>query len=456
MGKQLEKISVSAGEDLLAFIPHMVGYWPENSIVCIGMHGKRLRATMRLDLPPLETSEQGSCAGPSSLASSASVAGLAQLAADQLASDTNADGCLLAVFGQSEWVQAEELPYAVLYRQFRAAFAARGLPIKDAWYVGPGHWRSMECADDRCCPWPGKDIASIKESYVNTEFIFRGSMVGESPADQIQKLIALGDPHFVETVTAAGAEFKQPLELRGLTPQQLGVTLAVWDHALLDWPKTPDPVIVAYLLASLRAVSTRDTVLVALATSREISLAGAAGLGLMSSEPWPDSWRFPWLDLSPAEDEDEGADVVVPRIAGYDPLRSAIDFQNRLESLSEEELLGAAHEFGKVLVGEIAGGGDPALIAGPDWARLDGAEPLLQFLAASTGGRDKAPVLCMLGWIQWCKGRGSWAGHYFEACQTYQPGYRLAVLLDQLLAVGYIAECAKNPQTAWHGYGVDG
>ena len=54
MGKQLEKISVSAGEDLLAFIPHIVGYWPENSIVCIGMQGKRLRATMRLDLPPVD------------------------------------------------------------------------------------------------------------------------------------------------------------------------------------------------------------------------------------------------------------------------------------------------------------------------------------------------------------------------------------------------------------------
>ncbi|MFC4265953.1 DUF4192 family protein [Arthrobacter cryoconiti] len=67
-------------------------------------------------------------------------------------------------------------------------------------------------------------------------------------------------------------------------------------------------------------------------------------------------------------------------------------------------------------------------------------------------GSKRAPVLCMLGWIQWCRGRGSWAGVYFQQSQECQPGYRLAFLLEKLLDAGCIAAWAKNQTTAWPGY----
>ncbi|MDJ0313201.1 DUF4192 family protein [Arthrobacter sp. H35-D1] len=451
MGKQLEKISVSAGEDLLAFIPHIVGYWPENSIVCIGMQGKRLRATMRLDLPPVDTVEPV-C--------------FAELAAVQLASDRDADGCLLAIFGPDEWEQGQDSPQAGIYHEFKAAFAAIGLPVRDGWYVGAEHWRSMECMDPRCCPWPGKGIASIKESYVNTEFIFRGSMVRENPKAQIQELTALRDAEFAVSVASAGTVLQETLAMRGSVARQLGTSLGLWEQALHDWPTTPGPGLAAYLLASLADIAVRDAVIVALATSPEWSLAGAAGLGLVSPDPSPPSVENPVLPCL-------GANFDAKQAAG-----SEIVLEDVIESLSDEDLKRAVHDFGRVLVGEIdeiddgcavglvgvAGVAEAAGLAevvgtaetaGPDWVRLDRAEPLLQFLAASTEASDKAPVLCLLGWIQWCKGRGTWAGHYFQACQAHQPGYRLAALLDELLAVGHIAECAKNSRTAWRGYGTD-
>lgn len=451
MGKQLEKISVSAGEDLLAFIPHIVGYWPDNSIVCIGMQGKRLRATMRLDLPPLDAVEP-IC--------------FAELAARQLASDRDADGCLLAIFGQEEWEQGQDSPQAGIYREFKAAFAAIGLPVRDGWYVGAEHWHSLECTDPSCCPWPGKGIASIRESYVNAEFIFRGSMVKENPKAQIQKLTALRDADYAVSVASAGTGLKETLAVRGSGVRQLGISLGLWEQALRDWPKAPKPSHTAYLLASLADLSVRDAVIVALATCPEWSLAGAASLGLLALEPW----------LSEADNP------VQPCFEGNDDRMQAVGneivLEEVVECLSREDLNRAADDFGRILVGAINGDGmaGPAVpdwlaelaavvgasevvgtaeVAGPDWARLDHAEPLLQFLAASTDSADKAPVLCLLGWIQWCKGRGTWAGHYFQACQEYQPGYRLAALLDELLAVGHIAECAKNPRTAWHGYGAE-
>lgn len=41
--------------DLLAFVPVQLGFWPENSLVLIGLRDKRLGAILRVDLPPVGT-----------------------------------------------------------------------------------------------------------------------------------------------------------------------------------------------------------------------------------------------------------------------------------------------------------------------------------------------------------------------------------------------------------------
>ena len=414
MNTDPEKIKVSAGEDLLAFIPHMVGYWPETSIVCIAMKGKKLRATMRLDLPPDD-------------ASSRETAHFASIAATQLACDTESDGCLIAIFGRDDWHGPKKFPYAKLYRHLCQEFAAQGLPVRDAWYVGTDHWRSLECTDANCCPWPGKSNSSIKESFVNAEFIFRGSMVGEAPKEQVAQLITVRDPEFVAKVAADTEKVKQPLSVNGCGAEQLTASLQAWQFSLELWPKPPDACMCAFLLASLADRSVRDAVIVLLATSAEYALLGAEGMGMTT----PDV-----------------TELVVP-VNWYGGNQAAGRPLN-MAWVTEDLMVGAAYDFGNILVGGTAprvDGDDPCLL---DWERLDRAEPFLHFLAQASDSADKAPVLCILGWIQWCKGRGSWAGQYFLACMDYQPGYRLAALLDQLLSGGHIAECAKDPVTAWH------
>lgn len=412
MGKQIDKIRVSAGEDLLAFIPHILGYWPERSIVCIGMSGKSLRATMRLDLPPENMKDAAAFAG---------------LAASQLASDGAADGCLIAIFGIEDWDAPRDLPQAALYQELRRAFEKFRLPVRDAWYVGPRHWRSLECADESCCPWPGKLNASIQESFVNTEFIYRGSMVRESPGQQIQAAVAVGDEGFAGKVAAAGTQFQDVLALTGTGAHQLAATLGVWDLAMHQWPEKPDPAMAAYLLASLGESTARDAVIVAIATNPNAAFAGAAGTGTLH----PDSGNIAAPENWYGGNQAEG-------------------WQAGIDDVGEEAIMKAARDFANILVGEISDGESNELL-GPDWQRLGRAEQLLQFLAGATSAPDKAPVLCLLGWIEWCKGRGTWAGHYFQLCLQIHPGYRLAALLDRLLSVGYVAACAKNPRTAWHG-----
>ena len=412
MGKRIDKIRVSAGEDLLAFIPHMLGYWPERSIVCIGMSGKCLRATMRLDLPPEDLDD---------------APGFAALAASQLASDSEADGCLVAIFGIEDWDVPGGLPQAALFHELRRAFGKSRLPIRDAWYVGPQHWRSLECADASCCSWPGRDNAAIRESFVNTEFIYRGSMVRESPQQQIQAMVAGGDEEFAAKVAAAGQRFQAVLPTTGSGAHQLAVTLGAWELALQHWPQRPDPDMAAFLLASLGQASVRDAVLVALATDPNAAFAGAAGTGCLQPDSGPIEAPATWYGGNQAE-----------------------GWQATIADDSDEAVIRVTRDFGNILVGEISFGdnGEPL---GPDWMRLGQAEHLLQFLAGATSTANQAPVLCLLGWIEWCKGRGTWAGNYFQLCLAKQPGYRLAELLDRLLSVGYVAACAKDPRTAWRG-----
>ena len=79
-----EHLTVHGPEDVLGFIPHSLGYWPADSLVAMTLQGKRLGATLRLDLP-----------GPEVLADPKK---LAFTVRDYLCADRQADASLLAFF----------------------------------------------------------------------------------------------------------------------------------------------------------------------------------------------------------------------------------------------------------------------------------------------------------------------------------------------------------------------
>jgi hypothetical protein len=411
MSKQ-EKIKVSAGEDLLAFIPHIVGYWPENSVVCIGMAGKALRATMRLDLPE---------GGPADLDR------FADVAAGQLGSDERADGSLVAIFGGPDWSDPEDFAHREVFDTLRAALAREGLPVRDAWYVGRDHWRSINCGNPACCPWPGHSNSKITGSLVSAELVFRGSSVEDSPRQRVPAMTAVRDPEQSAKVARAAEPFLAPLGAHGTAENQLVVTLGAWERALAHWPEQPDTVMTGYLVASLGNTAVRDAVLVSLSATPEMSLAGVLGTGYLQPDVPEPVVPQHWYGSSQAA----GYDIAI-----LDESDAAID--------------AAAGLFSDALLGGSAGEHRPALA--PNWTRMDQAEELVLHLAGSVDGEAKAPLLCVLGWIQWCRGRGTWAGAYFVESQKFVPEYRLAQLLDRLLQVGFVAAWAKDQQTAWPGY----
>ena len=97
--------------------------------------------------------------------------------------------------------------------------------------------------------------------------------------------------------------------------------------------------------------------------------------------------------------------------------------------------------FGDTLTGKFTGR--------PDWDRVDRAEAVAFELMKAVPAGQRAPMLTLMGWLQWLKGRGSQADRYLKLAAEDAPGFRLAVLLRELIVQGYVADVARDPGTSY-------
>ena len=74
--------------------------------------------------------------------------------------------------------------------------------------------------------------------------------------------------------------------------------------------------------------------------------------------------------------------------------------------------------------------------ARPDLDRVVRGIELLRTIACRVSGRQRLPLFCMLGWLNWALGRGSLAARYVEAAAAIDPGYGMAEVLSTLLHSG--------------------
>ncbi|MEV8150548.1 DUF4192 domain-containing protein [Arthrobacter sp. NPDC080073] len=96
----------------------------------------------------------------------------------------------------------------------------------------------------------------------------------------------------------------------------------------------------------------------------------------------------------------------------------------------------APEQFTSVLLGVV--------LARPDWARVDRAQEIAFELMKATPEGQRAPMLCLIGWLEWLKGKSSFAARYFKLAMDDVTDYRLASLLTELLNRGLVADCARN------------
>ncbi|MFJ5695099.1 DUF4192 family protein [Arthrobacter sp. NPDC093125] len=97
--------------------------------------------------------------------------------------------------------------------------------------------------------------------------------------------------------------------------------------------------------------------------------------------------------------------------------------------------------FGDVLTGKLTGR--------PDWARVDRAEAIAFELMKVVPAGQRAPMLTLMGWLQWLKGHGSQADRYLKLAAEDVSDFRLAVLLRELINRGHIADVARDEATSY-------
>jgi hypothetical protein len=85
----------------------------------------------------------------------------------------------------------------------------------------------------------------------------------------------------------------------------------------------------------------------------------------------------------------------------------------------------------------------------PDWDRIDTAEGLLLQLYAVAAPKHAAAPLTVLGCIAWWKGKGSIASDLMDLAQSFDPDYRLARLMSQMLGCGLVAGWATSKTQAY-------
>ncbi|MDQ0756753.1 DUF4192 family protein [Arthrobacter sp. B3I4] len=491
-----DHLRITGPEDILGFIPHSLGYWPANSLVAMTVQGNRLGATLRVDLPA-----PSRCRGQA-------LAAFARTVRGYLKADDAADGSLLAIFGKPPRgggrghgpeggpasahpaVRVPDPPAVDrLLAKLELTLDEAGLPVRDAWIVGERYWRNAHCVDPSCCPLPGRPVEEITNSRLNAELVYRGSSVGAAPGTPAPR--GLKDqcrPAALEAEARWAREFAGRWRVRA----QFDDVLDVWERVLhaaapgSDAPRAgagatePDPPgpdapgfpspgagaladgLSGYLRATLCVAAWRDGVLVMAAAGRRAALAGAEEFGMFDggghAAPLPE---LDGLPLVPAPAPVPAAPTVpVPaersgRLAAAD---SEADARTAANTAADSAVdtgtadgaaadTAAAPGYGDVLLGLEP----PA----PDWALLAGLDRILLRLNDCGGGEARAAGLTARGWIEWCRGRGSYADALFTAAAEEQPGYRLAELLGELVRRGTLCGWAGRRDSAWQKFDPD-
>ena len=169
--------TLTSPHDLLAAIPFLIGYHPQDSLVLVALKDEAVGMAMRVDIP----------------------VGVSAEGYDLLASHflrDGADGAFIVAYVGEGAVDPEN----VLINT-SAALVRAGIDIKESLIVRNNRFRSMICSDLTCCPPEGSAIPDLDSSRIAAEHVIAGHpMPFENVDGLVQSIAAL--PSSFESVWA--------------------------------------------------------------------------------------------------------------------------------------------------------------------------------------------------------------------------------------------------------------
>ncbi|MBV1780335.1 DUF4192 domain-containing protein [Paeniglutamicibacter sp. ABSL32-1] len=365
--------SLASPEEVLAYIPHALGFYPRNAVVLLIMQGSCLAATLRVDLPRTECS-------------SATAAQWAEQLVQLVHKVPDATAVFAAVYtGQVPGGSHDSLPKHELVERLAPELVHSGIQVRDAWYVGANRWHSYFCLSENCCPSEGFDLPDL----ALTETHLRMVVAGSAPEEQIWD-----GGGVAEWGNKSAVRMNQEIlarELSGSVPRESLVKdwagLLDADPAVAERRLRADDVLCASLLLSLSDRMIRD---------------------------------------------------ILPYLAGRGTLRA---FEALKEVSRASDFGRASQDFSDFLLGTAP--------CTPDWDRIERLWFLCRDLLGVAEGEEACALLCLLGWVNWAKGKGSSALRLFGSALKNDPEYRLAQLMGKLVESGEMPSWVADPARAW-------
>ncbi|WP_024288060.1 DUF4192 domain-containing protein [Cellulomonas sp. KRMCY2] len=407
----MQPTTIRTGEprELLALIPFQLGFEPRESAVVVSLRSPRSRVGLvaRVDLADLADPDRGPQVARSLVshlvADGARRAVLVLYTAADLqdgpgtgqgrtaGGDPGADGGA----GSAQAVGAD----GGRARLHLAAAAEYFLGEVTVWVVGPGGYFGLDCQDRRCCPPGGRPLSDLQATEVGARMVLTGATVAGSRADL--GAIAPASSAARRSARRAAARW---------TARGCGIDDGADSADLYRWRRDG--------LALWRS---------------ELGRAGS--------------------DLGPAPHDQDAVGVGAargPRM--WQPPGPAV--LGRLQAalvdilVRDAVMLGFVEGSDRVADRLIAGDGgqdvgralaaiiDPVAGRPPSPGRSAAARAVLEQVVAHSPRRAQAPAATLLAVLAWWEGDGARAGVLVGRALEAEPGYRLAALLDEALAVG--------------------
>ncbi|MDM7831394.1 DUF4192 domain-containing protein [Cellulomonas edaphi] len=172
METEIETIRVSEPREVLAYIPHRLGFRPRDSVVLVSLRPPRgrLGLIMRMDLQDVVDHERGP-----------------QLARSAIAT-MDRDGarriiCVLYSDGTDPRGRTSPLHDAAHHVR-----EAAGGPFGDVEVLvsTPTGYLDLDCDDERCCPRGGRPLRDLESTQVGAHMVLAGSTVAGSREDLVR------------------------------------------------------------------------------------------------------------------------------------------------------------------------------------------------------------------------------------------------------------------------------
>lgn len=391
--------------DCLALVRHTFGQLPEESLIVIGLLDGSTGGHMRIDLGPA-LQEPFTCA---------------RLIADCLAGEGASpapEAAMVMLIGDQSPSQAQDAAWRRCLDALRIVLEAEYcVRIVQSWFLAADHVRDPRCAEPGCCVLPGR---SINELRIPTLGGLPDGVTGPEPAplDQAAAVFLRRAP-----VADPGIEAL----LRDLRPRKAADPL-------------PEP------LQRRRRLQAWDLALGRAAAAAQQVPIGAAAPPRQDQTTEPENSRVQaerLIVLLGQLRSGVDRDLLIPLATlGLDHAMAGLRLREGLVAAPSER---AQHQMLQRYAASFLG----ETRTRPRWERVDGLEAVLNELVPYARGVEREHLLCLMGWIEWARGRGTAAGSFIDQCLSEFPQNELSRILERLMQLKGVCLWARTKQHSW-------